>query len=54
MLYTLSNMKTLLQQTTFENTVTKGEIAHNEKCLHLPQCVQLNLMIKLTDDMYHL
>ena len=36
-----------LQQTTFENTVAKGEIAHNEQFLHLPQCFQLYLMMKL-------
>ena len=33
-------------QTTFENIVAKGEIAHDEQFLHLPQCFQLYLIIK--------
>ena len=39
-----------LQQTTFENSVAKGEIAHNEQFHLLPQYFQLdsanNLIIK--------
>ena len=34
-----------LQQTTFENIVTKGEIAQNEQFLLLPQCFQPFLVI---------
>ena len=30
-----------LQQNTFENTVTKGEIAQNEQFLLLPQCFEI-------------
>ena len=30
-----------MQQTTFDNIVTKGEIAHNEQILILPQFFQL-------------
>ena len=30
-----------LQQTTFKNTVAKGEIAHYEQFLLWPQCFQL-------------
>ena len=37
-----------LQQTTFENTVAKGEIVHYEQFLHLPQCFQLYLIIQLS------
>ena len=32
---------TPLQQPTFENIVDKGDIAHNELILHMPQCFQL-------------
>ena len=35
-----------LQQTTFENIMTKGEIAHDEQFHFLPQCIQLYYMIK--------
>ena len=31
-----------LQQTTFENIVAKGEIAHDEQFLLLQQCFQFN------------
>ena len=41
-------MLTHLQQTTFENIVTKGEIAQNEQFLLLPQCFQLFSVIILT------
>ena len=34
-----------LQQTTFENIVTKGEIAQNEQILILPQCFQFYSII---------
>ena len=37
-----------LQQTTFENIVAKGEIAHNKQFLLRPQCFQLYLTIKLS------
>ena len=33
------------QQKTFEIKVAKGEIAHNEQFLHLPQRFQLNSII---------
>ena len=33
------------QQTAFENIVGKGEIAHNEQFLHLPQWFLLNQII---------
>ena len=36
-----------LQQTTFENIVTKEEIARNEHFLLFPQCFQLYSIIKL-------
>ena len=32
---------TILQQTVFENIVTKGDIAHHEQFRLLPQCFQL-------------
>ena len=35
-----------LQQMTFENTVTKGEIALNEQYLLLPHCFQLDSIIE--------
>ena len=35
---------TLLQQTNFENNVTKGETAHNEQLLLLTNCFQLYLI----------
>ena len=38
----------LLQQTTFENIVTKGEIFHTKQLLHLTQCFQLYLIIELS------
>ena len=34
-----------LQQTTFENTVAKGEIAQNKQFIHLPKCFQLYSII---------
>ena len=34
-------ISTYLQQTTFENIMAKGEIAHDEQFLHFPQCFQL-------------
>ena len=37
-----------LQQTTFENNVTKGEIAQYEQFLLLSQCFQLFSVIKPT------
>ena len=37
-----------LQQTTLEKFLAKGEIAHNEKFLNLPQCFQLYSKIILT------
>ena len=40
---TLSHM-----QTTFENTVTKGEIAQNKQFLLLLQCFQLDSVIILS------
>ena len=36
------------QQTTFEKSVAKGEIAHDEQFLLWPHCFQLYLTIKLT------
>ena len=36
-----------LEQKTFENTVTKGEIAQDEQFLLLPQCFQLFSVIIL-------
>ena len=36
------------QQTTFKIIVTKGEIAHNEQFLHLPQLFQLYSIIILS------
>ena len=36
-----------LQQTSFENTVTKGEIAQNEQFLLWPKYFQLYLIIML-------
>ena len=39
---------TRLQQTSFENIVTKGEIAHDEQFPLLPQCFQLYLIINLS------
>ena len=38
---------THVKQTPFENIVAKREIAHNEQYLHLPQCFQLYLIVKL-------
>ena len=35
-------------QTTFENIVAKGEIAHDEQFLLWPQCFQLYLTVKLS------
>ena len=35
------------EQTTFENIVSKGEIAHNEQLLLLSQCFQLNYIFSL-------
>ena len=35
----------LMKQTTFENIVANGKIAHNEQFLHLPQCFRLYLII---------
>ena len=44
-----------LQQTTFENVVAKGEIAHDELFHILPQCFQLYLMFKLSFmEMFHI
>ena len=40
LLLTLSNIQTPLQQTTFENTVAKGEFAHDEQFHLLPQYFQ--------------
>ena len=37
-----------LQQTTFENIVTKGEIAQDEQFHLLPQCFQLLSVIILS------
>ena len=34
-------------QTTFENIVAKGEIAHDEQFPHLPQYYQLCVVITL-------
>ena len=34
-----------LQQIMFKNIVAKGELAHNEQLLHLPQCFLIYLMI---------
>ena len=39
---------THLQQTTFENIVAKGEIAHDEQFFLCPQCFILYLTIKLS------
>ena len=39
---------THMQQTTFENIVTRGDIAHNEQFLILPQCFQLYLIENLS------
>ena len=39
--------ETHLHQTTFENILTKGEIAHEEQFPLLPQCFQLYLIYKL-------
>ena len=36
-----------LQQTTFENIVAKGEIAHDEQFILLSQCFQLNSIINI-------
>ena len=47
-LLTLSHLQTHLQQTTFENIMAKGEIAHDEQFPLFPQCFQLYLMIKLS------
>ena len=38
---TYRRIMTLLQQMTFENIVTKGEIAQNEQFLLLPQSFRL-------------
>ena len=38
----------LQMQATFENIVTKGEIAHYEQFLHLSQCFQLHAIIILS------
>ena len=35
-----------LQQKTFENIVTKGEIAHHEQFSILPRCFQHYLIVK--------
>ena len=44
-----------MQQTTFENIWAKGEIAHNEQFLNLPQCFKLYSMIKLSFiEIYHI
>ena len=40
--------QTSLQQTTFENIVTKGEIAHDVRFLILPQCFQLYSIVVLS------
>ena len=49
---TLSHLQTHFdttkQQTTFENIVAKGEIAHDEQFHLSPQCFQLYLTIKLS------
>ena len=50
----IGTLLTPLQQTTFEKSVAKGEIAHDNKFVHLPQCFQLYLMIKpLFMDIFH-
>ena len=41
---TCRRFSTHLQQTTFDNNMANGEIAHNEQFLHLPQCFQLYLI----------
>ena len=41
---TYRHFLTPLLQTTFENTVTKGEIAQNKHILLLPQCFLLYLI----------
>ena len=35
----------LLQQTTFQNIMAKGEIAHIEQVLPLPQCLEYDLTL---------
>ena len=48
-LFTLSNThREASQQMTFENNLAKGEIAHDEKYLLLPQCFQLKPIIILS------
>ena len=37
-----------LQQMTFENIVAKGENAHNEQLLLLPQCFNIHSIIALS------
>ena len=37
-----------ISDVNFEIIVTKGEIAHNEQFLHLPQCFQLYSIIILS------
>ena len=44
---TCRHILTQQQQTTFENMVAKGEIAHDEQFLLWPQCFQLYLTIQL-------
>ena len=44
----LSSLTLSHLQTTFENILAKGEIAHNEQFLLWPQCFQLYLSIKLS------
>ena len=41
-------MLTQYQQTTYENILAKGEIAHDEQFLHWSQCFQLYLTSKLS------
>ena len=45
---TYRRILTHLQQTTLENIVTKGEIAHDEQFPLLPHCFQLYLIIKFS------
>ena len=45
---TCRRILTPLQQTTFENTATKGEIAHNEQFPLLPQCFQRYSILQLS------
>ena len=49
-----SDTSAALQQMTFENIAAKGEIAHDDQFLLLPQCFQLYLIITLSFADIHL